>query len=353
MRLNKTITMTSMVCLAAFATGFLMQNGEGLFHSSDDKQPEPTVQTAAITAPELTAQLSLQGVEPLLGVAVTENIEAHGGDPVPDVPRLPGELRAPVGPHSSLSFVEKPDIPIRPQVETGLSHTTLTAPFDPTEPCTIDFTAKPSSYGMIDVQIKAPCYGDTQLEIAQGQLRYSARTDVAGYYSEMLPALAVSTSVSVAFADGWTSRAKVEFSEAFDFTRVALAWRGSRVMQLSAMENRAEVSRANPGAADLASGETAGFLTTLGDPSLSDAWQVEIYSIPQQALSAIGKVDMSIQAEVTPENCGRNRSAYVLQPGFDQSDRPTALTVAMPGCHTAGRTVVLDHVLRDIQFMSH
>ena len=62
---------------------------------------------------------------------------------------------------------------------------------------------------------------------------------------------------------------------------------------------------------------------------------------------------VSVEAEVTKANCGREIAAETLQPGADGTMQAVEITLAVPDCSAVGEFLVLKNVLRDLKIASN
>ena len=90
-----------------------------------------------------------------------------------------------------------------------------------------------------------------------------------------------------------------------------------------------------------------GALLELGDPLLGSALMAEVYTYPSQALGE-GDVKLSIEAEITTQNCGRAIEGQTLQREPNGDIRAVDLSVSVPGCAAVGDFLVLKNLVRDL-----
>jgi hypothetical protein len=82
-----------------------------------------------------------------------------------------------------------------------------------------------------------------------------------------------------------------------------------------------------------------GFLAKAGTPSLIDSLVAQIYTVPDGT-----DVDISLEAEVTEANCGREISALTILPSKIGAPTSTPWQVKMPSCDAVGEVVLLGQV---------
>ena len=75
---------------------------------------------------------------------------------------------------------------------------------------------------------------------------------------------------------------------------------------------------------------------------------VEVYTFPTGTTSRDGSVALSVEAEVTAENCGRDVAAQSIQ--IDPASTLIAidLTMTMPKCDAVGEFLVLKNMFKDL-----
>ena len=92
----------------------------------------------------------------------------------------------------------------------------------------------------------------------------------------------------------------------------------------------------------------AAMLPPLGADSAENALMAEIYTFPAGAAAQDGTVDLTVEAEVTAANCGRDVAAQSIQimPGAEPAVMD--LTMTMPDCSAVGEYLVLNNMLQDL-----
>lgn len=88
-----------------------------------------------------------------------------------------------------------------------------------------------------------------------------------------------------------------------------------------------------------------GFLTRLGSPELGNV--ADVYSYPAEAMDGAADLAMTVEAEITPANCGRDISGEILQRSLDGSIDSVEVMFAVPGCDAVGDILVLKNMVRD------
>ena len=84
----------------------------------------------------------------------------------------------------------------------------------------------------------------------------------------------------------------------------------------------------------------------LGDASAPLPLLAEVYTLP-----ATGKVELSVEAQVTAQTCGRELLGEMLD-SRDGKVRVQDLSMAMPGCDALGDFIVLNNPRGDLTLAS-
>ncbi len=352
--------------------------------SSTLATPDPFAEMAAETLvpiieppsaePERIAEAMVPVIEPpVIESAVTVEDAPATVQPAtvlsetPIVPEGDEFLVMPHPPEDALipATLDKPAVDLRDRI-------TATASEAPAEPiteqpprnqfgltCGIILTASPAQAAMIDVTLTAPCRGEEPIVIRHGVLTFSAQMDQLGTYAAQIPALLADGAVEVEFPDGETTGTFVEIADFDAVERVLLQSRGEAGLQIHAREFGADYGEAGhvwngaPRDPDSAARVSGGFLTVLGDASIGKGHVAEVYTYPTYGAPQDGVVRLSLEAEVTTENCGLKIAGETQQIGDGATAQPVALTLAMPDCDAVGEYLVLKNILRDLKLASN
>ena len=204
------------------------------------------------------------------------------------------------------------------------------------------------------VSVVAPCQPNAAVTIHHQGMIFSQLTDETGRVDVVVPALAQEAFFIAAFAGGEGAVASTAVPDLANYDRAALQWQGIDAVQLHALEFGADydseghVWAATSRDLDFAAPPKAGFLTTLGDDRVINALMAEVYTFPTGKYNQDGTVALSVEAEVTAANCGRDISAQSIQ--LDSLQEPTAidLTMTMPDCGAIGEFLVLKNMFKDL-----
>ncbi|WP_068116093.1 hypothetical protein [Tropicimonas marinistellae] len=225
--------------------------------------------------------------------------------------------------------------------------------------CETSLTATPGPAATVRLSLSAPCQGGQVATVRHGALRFTETVAPDGTLEATVPALSVSAAFVLTFGDGETLEAVADVPDANTYERVALQWQGQTGLQLHAFEFGADYGDAghvHAGAAHTpgrALEVNAGFLTRLGRDSVPAGWVSEVYSFPAADARETGAVRISIEAEVTPETCGRRVSAQTLQQAHGTGMSEISLKLAIPGCSAVGEYLVIGDAVPDIQIAAN
>lgn len=138
------------------------------------------------------------------------------------------------------------------------------------------------------------------------------------------------------------------------YDRAAVQWKGDAGLQLHAREFGAayfepgHVWAENSGDLGTAARGEGGFLIRLGDAQAPEALLAEIYSFPSGTARQDGAVALTVEAEVTAQNCDRAVEAQTLEIREGSGLRVRDLVVEMPDCAATGDFLVLKNLVEDL-----
>ncbi len=205
------------------------------------------------------------------------------------------------------------------------------APVDPETPqlgCTLLAQATEVQAAMVRVTVVAPCYPNERVTLHHHGMMFADTTDETGNLVVEIPALTEHAVFILAFTNGKGAVAQAHVPSLAGFDRVALQWSGNGGFQLHAREYGADYGdQGHVWSGNQAIGSDVplsggGFVTRLGDPDTFAPQVVEVYSFPTGTADRAGSVSLSIEAEVTDMNCGRDVSAQVLRLGPGRPWKP-------------------------------
>lgn len=222
-------------------------------------------------------------------------------------------------------------------------------------PCSTTLDAQAGPAAMIFVKLSASCAPSEMFVLGQGNLVATGITSTVGLAEVTVPAMSKDPEITITFKDGQTVSTRVRVNDFDDFERVALQWKGHTGLEIHALEFGSDYGQAGhvwkntPRNVAYATSALGGFMAEVGEGEGPDAMHAEIYSFPSSATHRKGAVRLSIEAEITSSNCGREIFAQVLQPKSSTGAEVVDLVVAMPDCDAIGDFLVLNNLLRDLK----
>ena len=248
--------------------------------------------------------------------------------------------------------------------ETGVTlasapSSTLTAPeLDTVVPeCEISAIAVASKGAMIDVSLAAPCMPNEHVTVHHNGIMFTQATARDGSLSVSVPALSENAVVIFAFANGEGAVAQTQVSDLGMYGRTAIQWKGDTGFEMHAREFGADYGQEGHVWAGAMRGVDAidsaqGFLTRLGNASVTAPLMAEIYTYPSGTALQSGTIDLSVEAEVTVMNCGLEIEAQSLELK-DGKVKTQDLTLAVPECEAKGSFLVLNNLVQDMKVASN
>ena len=331
---KKSIVLGGATLCVALATGYVMQFGFELPSQSKSGSPA-TVQVSAIT-----------------------DTSAQAGDPV-----APAEMNSlPSLPMDALSNAVLPDAPVE---VAAIDDNAATLPGPALEQpqispdCAIDMTASAAAGAMVDVAIKAPCNASERFTLHHNGMMVTEVTQPDGTATLSIPALSETAVFIAAFANGEGGLAQTTVPSLPFYDRVVVQWRGPAGLQLHAREFGADYfdkghiwHDAKGTVAEAAQGQ-GGFLTRIGNEDTPEALVAEIYSFPAGTSAQNGDIALSVEAEVTLQNCNTDVEAQTLDMRAGGDLKVQDLTLAMPECGSVGDFLVLKNLIEDLKIASN
>ncbi len=215
--------------------------------------------------------------------------------------------------------------------------------------CPITASATPGEMAIVHLQVQAPCLPGQRLTVHHGGMMFSDKTDANGAFAADIPALSERAVFIVAFANGKGAVATARAEGLKDVDRVVLQWGGNAGFELHAREFGANYG--DPGHVWFgAPGNGAvGRMIRLGNPEVFNAKLADIYSFPAGQAPRAGAVAVSVEAEVTQDNCGRDISAETMELKGGQLHNPRDLVLSVPDCDAVGTFLVLNNLVDDLK----
>ena len=317
----------------AMSIGFVMQNGDALASRMVDDQAldqvTQEIESAALPAvPALTMPESAQSA--VLDLPAMDTVPVR-----PDAPVLlaAADPEAVVTDAPALSMLDGAD-------------------------CTVTMMAEAGPAATANLYIDAPCSVDTSGTIHHQGMMFTILTDSDGLASVVVPVLSQEAVFIAEMSDGGGAAAIVSVPDFSQYDRAVLQWQGEPSMGIHALEFGAGFSEVghvwaaaarDPMAALTGEG---GFLTQLGAIEAGSPFLAEVYTYPSGPSSRDGQVDLSVEAQVTPTNCGRAISAQSIQVSPGSAPFALDLNMTMPGCEAVGEFLVLNSMLMSLTLAS-
>ena len=328
----------------ALGIGFVMQNEDALaarFVSDVAPPSAPLVGTSGLGAAPL-----------VLAAGDAEEVRPAGPTlPVPDIemaaapPNVPAPMTSPTLPQAPMQLAA---------LETDTPILDVPSPFSALPDCTTTLGASPAPAAMVDLSLVAPCAPLTTVTIHHQGMMFSILTDRQGMAQVRAPALA-ETAVFIADVFGGEGAvAVVDVPEMAGLDRAVLQWEGDAGLGIHALEFGATYGEPGhvwadaAGSVDLVLSGTGGFLVELGDPEALIPRMAEVYTYPSGTSERAGKVILNVEAVVTQANCGDRISAQSIQVSPGAPPFASDLTMAVPGCESAGEYLLLSNMLLDL-----
>lgn len=221
--------------------------------------------------------------------------------------------------------------------------------------CDINMMADPTAAALVTLTLEASCLPNERFTVHHNGMMFTAVTDDAGVWSDNVPALSASSMFIAAFPNGEGAVADTTVDTLEYYDRYVVQWKGYSGLQIHALEYGAgygEDGHVWAGAANdmahAARGE-GGFVTRMGAADVDGALMAEIYTFPTQTALRGGNVEVSLEAEVTAENCGRDIEAQALTKTGDGAFDARDIVLAMPECSANGDFLVLKNLYEDLK----
>ncbi|NHQ73112.1 hypothetical protein HAT86_01365 [Roseovarius gahaiensis] len=221
--------------------------------------------------------------------------------------------------------------------------------------CDIEMTANVQAAAMVEVSLNAPCMAHERFTLHHNGMMISEILDDDGQSRIKVPALSSDAVFMASFVNGKAAMisAKVNTLEYYD--RAVIQWQGESGLHLHAFEFGADYDDAGhiwaktKGDLKQAVGGKGGFMVRLGVDSLAAAYMAEVYTFPTGVAQKSGNVALTVEAEVTQANCGRDITAQSLEVAGAGPLRVRDLELAVPACDATGDFLVLKNMLNDLK----
>lgn len=216
--------------------------------------------------------------------------------------------------------------------------------------CASDLKLTPMPDALLRVEISAPCRGGERFTLHHSGVMVTQSLDTAGEFSGVLPALATRAVVIADFASGRDLEAVAEASDLDSVERVVMQWQGDSGLELHALEFGATYGSAGHVWKGSEPGQGAGQVLFLGDPAQVAARLLQVYTLPKN--SGYGVVNISVEAEITSDNCDQVVAAQLVERRGD-SLRTRDLVLNIPECSATGDFLVLNNLVESLKIASN
>lgn len=352
----------------ALGVGFVMQNGDVLaarFGTTDHHPPEVAQDDAGPLAlpaePALAIALPHPPVTLVGGADAGSNAGTVIALPTGPVPVLLASdliLVSTPGPElagmnaitdepsgqalAALTLDEAPAADLAPQVIVE-------------ENCRTVLQAEVLPAGLVGLHLSSPCAPLARVSFLHQGMMFTELTDAGGHIDLTVPALAGQALFLADVTGASGAVAMADVPEVAELDRAVLQWQGAPGMNLRALEFGADYGSDGDvwAGAPRNPGMDGGFLIELGDPSLDQAQLAQVYTFPGAAISRSGDVTLSVEIEVTADNCGRNLAAQSLQIAPGAEIVAHDLTLSVPGCDNEGDLLVVSGMLADLHLAAN
>lgn len=332
---KRLVSMVGGTVTCALAIGFFMQRGE----SASPRHLVPAlpspVQQAILKPADAVAPVALMLADVATQPDMQNLVQASSMAPFMPPPSLPES--APWSSNPVVASAEDFAIPADPDM--------------PRLGCDVTATATSAEMAMVQLEVSAPCFTNERVTVHHNGMMFTQATDEAGQLSVAVPALSDRAVFIVAFGDGEGTVALTNVPSLANFDRVVVQWTGTAGFQIHAREFGAAYGEAGHVWSGASQDEQPGigFVTRLGDPDTLVPQMAEVYTFPLGASSLSGVVALSVEAEVSPSNCGRDISAQSLEVRDRSPLRTRDLVLAMPNCSALGDFLVLNNLVDDLK----
>lgn len=341
---RKAITAGSTFCIA-LSIGFVMQYGDAVAARLGVDEP--------ISGPADR----ITDIRPIVNAASTVAIpQAQLPRTLTDTgtwPAIRQEMTVPTLLMPGASDVALIDTPVwAADTDAMADVSTLAAP--KVADCSPVMTASARPMAMVRLLLSDTCHGSAPVTIHHQGMMFSALTNANGMLTMDVPALARDALFIADFKSDTVVIASVMVPDIATIDRAVLQWQGDDGVQIHALEFGAgyddvgHIWSAAAGDIAVAMAGAGGFLTSLGDPAISDALRAEVYTYPSNQTARDGSVVLNVEAEITSSNCGRDVAAQSIQISPDQPAKAIDLTMTMPGCDAIGEFLVLKNMFVDL-----
>ena len=223
--------------------------------------------------------------------------------------------------------------------------------------CDVHVSTSVNAHAMVLLDVYAPCAPNERFTLHHKGMMFTQSTDAMGAARLNVPALAEISVFAISFDNGLTGVASAAIPEVTDYERAVLQFESSGDLRLHALLNGTDYSKLGNSWSDSIENSRLidfdnGFLMKLGDPDLPYARLAQIYSFQTDQFNSFDSIEVSVEAEITLDNCGRELAAQSLQVGNDGELNSVDLVMMMPDCDAVGDLLILGNMFSEIEIAS-
>jgi hypothetical protein len=215
--------------------------------------------------------------------------------------------------------------------------------------CPVSAEASAVAGANVQLRITAPCNANERISVHHSGMMFTAVTSSDGSLSVTVPALSATAVFVAELASGKGAVATAEVADLDSVERVVLQWSGNSGLEIHAREFGADYGEDGHVWSGGEARSVSSQVVRLGDGDLLAPRLAEVYSFAHGSTDATGQVRLSIEAEVSQLNCGREISAQSLEIRQGAGLRTRDLVMSMPDCDAAGDFLVLNNLVEDLK----
>lgn len=220
--------------------------------------------------------------------------------------------------------------------------------------CETNLVAENAAGAMVQLTLDAPCQPGEPVTIHHSGMKFSRVVGSDGGLVVVVPALSKAALFGATFANGDGAVVTITVDTLEFYDRTVIQWHGPAGLQLHAREfgadygSQGHVWRGAPRDLTALVGGSGGFLTPLGDVGAPKALMAEVYTFPSGTATRAGQVVMSVEAEITNANCGRQLLLQTTEVRRGIKAPSHEMVMELPECSAAGEFLVLKNLVEDL-----
>lgn len=230
-----------------------------------------------------------------------------------------------------------------------------TAPETVAMVCDLDARAAAQPAAMVALSLTAACLPNAEVTIHHNGMYFTETLNEAGKLALTVPALSENAVFMVSYGDDQGVIAHTKVDDIARYKRVVLQWEGNAGFELHAREFGADygaqghVWRATDRGVDGLIKGQGGHVMALGARYVAEPAMAEVYTFPASLALRPGLIDLSIEAQVTADNCATRIDAETLEMRGTDGLRTRSVSMDVPDCAAQGDYLVLNNPLEDLK----